>query len=49
VLQEKTLKTTKQKGKRRKRPHTPKPEEKESMPQHQHYPSAEHRDDTNPK
>jgi hypothetical protein len=48
-LQFKNVETTKQKGKRRKIPHMPKPEEQEGMPQHQNCPHAKHREDKNPK
>jgi hypothetical protein len=37
-LQEKAMKTTNQKEARRKKPHMPKPEEHECMPQHQQCP-----------
>jgi hypothetical protein len=37
------------KGKRRGKPHRPKPEKQERMPQHQHCPLAKYREDKNPK
>jgi hypothetical protein len=43
------VETTEQKGKRRKKPHKPKPVEQEGMPQYQHCPYAKHREDKNPK
>jgi hypothetical protein len=43
------VKTTKEKGARREKPHRPKPEEQEGMPQHQHCPLAKRREDRNLK
>jgi hypothetical protein len=37
------------KGKRKKNPHRPKPEEQEGMPQHEHCPLAKRREDRDPK
>jgi hypothetical protein len=48
-LQEKVEETTKQKGARREKPHRPKPEEHEGMPQHQLCPLTKRREDRNPK
>jgi hypothetical protein len=43
------LETTKQNRKKEEKPHTPKPEEEEGVPQHQHCPPAKHREDKNPR
>jgi hypothetical protein len=48
-LQYKKVETIKQTRKRRTKPHQPKPVEQEGMPQCQHYPTANHREDRNPK
>jgi hypothetical protein len=49
-FQERQVETTKQKGKRRKKPHRPtKPVGQEGMPQYQHCPPAKHRGGKNPK
>jgi hypothetical protein len=49
-LQEKAVRTTtKQKGARREKPHRPKPEEQEGMPQHQYCPRAKRPEDRTPK
>jgi hypothetical protein len=43
------VETIMQKGKRRKKPHMPTPEEHEGMPKHQHYLHEKHREDKNPE
>jgi hypothetical protein len=40
---------TRQKGARREKPHMPKPEEQDGMPQHQHCSFTKRREDRNPK
>jgi hypothetical protein len=47
--QEKAVKTIKQKGARRVKPHMPKPEEHEGLPQDHHCPLSKRREDRNSK